>query len=343
MKEIIFFHPSNNYTGSTRVLCDTIEEEYPDGEVVVVTKNINNSGFISDNKRIKIISVYFPLNNARLIKLISPILSNFHLFILAIFYGWRYKTFYINTITPSSATLAGKLMGKNIIYHIHEKFILDSIRTRLKEYIFNHTNATRIFVSEYTKNQYPLKPYPTIIRYNKLSKDFISKVNITPIEERSLKRIIMISSFSRAKGVYTYIELAKHMPEYKFTLIVSAEQQEINDITSTIPNNLTIYPNQKDIHPFLQNADLILNLSIPDLCIETFGMTIIEAMAYGIPAIVPNIGGPIEIIRNGYNGYCVDVTNLQDLQTKIKRTLNKKNYSILAINALERIKIFTHK
>lgn len=44
--------------------------------------------------------------------------------------------------------------------------------------------------------------------------------------------------------------------------------------------------------------------------VETFGMTILEAMAYGIPAIVLNVGEPMEIVSDGYNGYCIDVSDV---------------------------------
>ena len=343
MKKIIFFHPNNDYTGSTRVLCDIIEADYPNCEVVVVTKNINNNGFLSDNKRIMIIRVFFPIINIGLIRFILPIFSNFHLFILALFYGCRFDVFYINTIMPSSAALAGKIMGKTIIYHIHEKINSNSFIIRVKEYVFNHTKATRVFVSEYTKNQYPESQYTSIIRYNKLSKSFVSKINIISAEDRSLKNIIMLCSLSKAKGIFAFIELAKQMTEYNFSLVISADQKKIDDfIDIPISDNLTIYPNQQDIHPFLQYSDLLLNLSNPLLVVEAFGLTIIEAMAYGIPAIVPDVGGPVEIVIDGYNGYCVDVTNLQELQIKIKYILDREKYSIFSFNALERVKKFEY-
>ena len=63
----------------------------------------------------------------------------------------------------------------------------------------------------------------------------------------------------------------------------------------------------------------MLNLSNPFLCVETFGMTILEAMAYGVPSIAPNIGGPIELIEDGYNGFCVDVTDARSLRKRLRK------------------------
>lgn len=96
-----------------------------------------------------------------------------------------------------------------------------------------------------------------------------------------------------------------------------------------IPGNLHIYPTQKDIHQFLANADLIVNLSDPSGWIETFGMTILEAIAYQIPALVPNVGGPTELVENGVNGYCIDTTNVTEVCKYIKVVFDEDNYSKL--------------
>ena len=69
-------------------------------------------------------------------------------------------------------------------------------------------------------------------------------------------------------------------------------------------------------------------------------MTILEAMAYGIPAIVPNVGGPLELIENGYNGYCIDVTKIDAIKQAITLALDKDNYNRLAINSLNHLKNF---
>jgi L-malate glycosyltransferase len=67
---------------------------------------------------------------------------------------------------------------------------------------------------------------------------------------------------------------------------------------------------------------LLLQLSHPETWVETFGLTILEAMAYGIPAIGPNIGGLTELIVNGVNGYTVNPHDLQDIGSKIDELMN---------------------
>ena len=337
----IFFHRSNDYTGSTRVLANIIEAEYSNQKIIVVAVNQNDLGFLSELNNVKIRNVWYPLVNGKRIRYLSYIASRIHLFFIALIFGFRFETFYINTITPYPAVLAGWLLNKKIIYHVHEKFLGRSGEVKLMEYVFDHTRATRIFVSEYVKNQYSNVTCPVIIKYNKLSKSFVNDVKITPFERRRLCNILMISSLSVSKGVFQYVELAKAMPEYNFTLILSASIEEVSSFSkSHSSDNLLVVSAQSNIHPFLQQSDLLLNLSNPMLCVETFGLTIVEAMVYGIPAIVPNIGGPIELIANGYNGYCVDVTDLQMLRQKIIECCSESNYFRMATNSFERVKLF---
>ena len=146
----------------------------------------------------------------------------------------------------------------------------------------------------------------------------------------------MLSSLSLEKGVDMFVKLADFMPEYRFTLILSTDKEHITNFFSSynVPENCEILSSQPDIHPFLYNADLILNLTNYTLCIETFGMTILEAMPYGIPAVVPNVGGPLELIENGYNGYSVDVRDTESLVYHIKLALDKDNYERLVVNTL---------
>lgn len=57
-------------------------------------------------------------------------------------------------------------------------------------------------------------------------------------------------------------------------------------------------------------------------------------IVYGIPAIVPNIGGPTELIEDSYNGYCVDVTEVELVALKVCDALERENYEGLWIDLI---------
>lgn len=342
MDKVLFFHPRNDFTGSTRVLANIIESDYNKQSITVITVN-KNEGLLSGLSNVKIIGIYYPQYHGKNIPIITPILWRLHVIFLTLFYGYRFDVFYINTIIPYYAAIIGRIYRKKIIYHIHEKFIQKGIIIMISEYIFNHCPAKRIYVSEYVKNQYKNNKHcETIVKYNTLPVSFLSKVKVVPIELRTRKVIIMMCSLTKIKGIFTFISLAESMPEFKFKLIISADYKKIKDFLfdTQIPVNLEIVSAQKDIHPYLQSSDVILNLSIPKYCIETFGMTILEAMAYGIPAIVPNVGGPLELVSDGYNGFCIDVTNIEEIRKKIMLILDENNYKTFVSNSLIVLKKF---
>lgn len=340
MKEVLFFHPQNDFSGSTRVLANVIETEYSGRNISVITFN-KTKGFLSIIQNVNIIPVKELRFKNKRIPLFTSIAWRLYAFWLSLKYGRKYDTFYINTILPYYAAIAGRLLHKNIIYHIHEKFVIKSSGIKFAEYILKNAKAKHIFVSEYVKKQYKLTG-ENIVKYNKLSPSFMKEVKYNPIEQRSRKNIIMMASLLKAKGLFTFVEVARMMPEYSFVLVISSNKKNIDDFFHCdIPANLHLYPVQQNIHPFLHSSDLILNLSIPSEWIETFGMTILEAMAYGIPAIVPNVGGPTEIVEDGYNGYCIDVTNTSLVSDTIKKVLEKEDeYTRLSNNALIRLKHF---
>jgi glycosyltransferase involved in cell wall biosynthesis len=130
----------------------------------------------------------------------------------------------------------------------------------------------------------------------------------------------MISSFKKYKGIYEFIDLADSFTNYNFELVLNADKQEVDLLRKNYNSlrNLKIYSRQKNIIPFYKNTNLLLNLSIPELVVETFGMTVIEAMFFGVPAIVPPVGGITELIVDGYNGFRVHPLDKNELKSKIE-------------------------
>lgn len=336
MKPILFFHPKNDYTGSTRVLADVIARDFSGQFVDIITNRNQNKGFLSELPNVRLIGHCMPTWHGRRIPVVTPVVWRIHFVLLTLCFGWRYDTFYINTITPYLAALLGRLYGKKIIYHVHEKFVWRSLSVRIMEWVFAHTKAHRIFVSEYTKSCYINNPLCTSeVCYNHLGKHFLDKVHMKPIQERKRDTILMIASLSKIKGLSTFMTVAELLPKFHFRLMLSADMESIRTFLGwSVPDNVELISAQSDIHPYLREADLMLNLTNPYLCVETFGLTILEAMAYGIPSIVPNVGGPTELIKDGYNGFCVDVTDAKVVAEKTLYILESITYEQFVSNSL---------
>lgn len=347
LQKTIFFHQSNDYSGSTLALLNVIKKKYYDQNVIVVTEDKYNAGFLTGVDNITVKHTVYPKIFGHKIWIISSLISRLSQFYFALFCSRKYDCYYINTIVPYNVAIAAKLLHKKVIWHIHEKFfikwynIIPYLESCVREYVFNHISADKIFVSEYVKGQYDSKKGIPVVEYNVLSQDFVRGVDVVPIQLREKRSIVMLCSLTKAKGICIFLKVARSLPEYKFTLVISASQKKIDSFfKSEVPRNVKIVAGQKDVHPFYKNADLVLNLSDPSMCVETFGMTIIEGLSYGLPAIVPNIGGPIEIISDGFNGFCVDVTNITEICAKVKYCLSYGNYERLAKNAIDSCKKF---
>jgi L-malate glycosyltransferase len=101
--------------------------------------------------------------------------------------------------------------------------------------------------------------------------------------------------------------------------------------------NLHIYAAQPNVHTFYERADVLLNLSHPDVCVETFGMTILEAMYYAVPCIVPRVGGPIELVQDDYNGFQLSHLQITEIACGIEMlATNHKRYREIAYLARQK-------
>jgi glycosyltransferase involved in cell wall biosynthesis len=130
----------------------------------------------------------------------------------------------------------------------------------------------------------------------------------------------MLCSLKQYKGVDDFLVLAGLQPGIAFELVLNSPREEMERWLSgrKVPANCSVYPTQSDTHPFYQRATIVVNLSHPDKWVETFGMTILEGMAYGLPVIVPVSGGVRELVDEGVNGFCCDYRDLEKLAGHIR-------------------------
>jgi glycosyltransferase involved in cell wall biosynthesis len=148
------------------------------------------------------------------------------------------------------------------------------------------------------------------------------------------------------KGIKEFIQIAARLTNIKFDLVVSANDEELNAYfkNDRFSENMSLYATQIDVHPFYARASLVLNLSHPDLWLESFGLTVLEAMHYGVPAIVPPFGGISELVKDGYNGYKISVKDLDKITNTIHQIYeNPELHKDLSMHAKEMAKHFNYE
>lgn len=177
---------------------------------------------------------------------------------------------------------------------------------------------------------------------NALPKEFTDRLHPNPETAFERKTVLMLSSLKEYKGTREFIELAEKLPQYKFVLVINDSEENINnylaanklhDLTGGV--NLTIYPRQADVTSFYNTATIVIVLTNSRQAVETFGLTALEAMSAGLPVIVPTQGGIAEMVKDGNNGYKIDVQELDAVGKHICVLLdNKELYIRMANNAL---------
>ena len=86
----------------------------------------------------------------------------------------------------------------------------------------------------------------------------------------------------------------------------------------------------------LKNALLLV---FPSECYESFGYTIIESYACGVPVVASDSGGARELVQEGQTGFLFEPGNPLDLQEKILQLVaNRQRLLKMKEHALERAK-----
>lgn len=339
---IIAVHLLNDYSGSPKVLMQLLQCWTKANCTTLLYTSGGRQGFLSNIPKVTTNNYWYPFVKNKFLRLLYLLTSQFILAILLLRQLQKTDVLYINTVLPFGAAIAGKIVGCKVIYHIHETSIKPKILKKILFLIVQHTASEVVYVSHFLANQEPLKLKKTVL-YNVLERDFQvkAKQSYDPLKKSNI--ILMICSLKSYKGVNEFLALAKRNQEFIFKLVVNASEKDIALYfkDETLPNNLLVYPTQTNTHPFYAEAAMILNLSDTQQWVETFGLTILEGMAYGLPAIVPPVGGVTEVVENNGNGFWIDSKELDLLSDTIHKLLNDPVlYVSMSQKALEKSEQF---
>lgn len=339
--KIFTIHLLNDYIDNTKIVRQLIKGWIKNNLEIVLLTNQNKTGFLSNlDSDFKLI--WYKLDSNKFVVLINLLISQFIVFFKILKFAKKEDLIYINTILPFGAAIAGKLKGCRIIYHIYETSIKPTL---FKKFVFSIAKATAtevIYVSNFIAKQELIKIKSHIL-HNAVEEEFLKKAIKNRNSHSSINNVLMVCSLKKYKGVFEFIELAKENKEYRFKLVLNASKDEIKRFfkNTTIPNNCTLVKSQTDLHSFYKWADVILNLSKPKEWIEAVGLTIIEGMAYGLPAIIPPIGGITELVEENHNGFIANSTNFNELNNALnKLMINNEIYHMMSIYATEKIHDF---
>ena len=343
---ILCTHLFNDYSGSPLVLSTAIKAMNENDHAVTIMTS-KSEGFLSNLETAEHLVDYKFYKN-KIFRLIQLTYNQLIMMFFVLKNSRNFDIIYINTLLPFGAAIGGWITGTKVIYHIHETSINPIIFKNFLLWVAKITASEAIYVSEFLMEKEPLKGVSSKVIYNSLNPTFVEKAEdflSTHPEKEYPFTTLMLCSLKEYKGVFEFVELANRMPKYKFELVINSTMEQINEFfkDKNLPDNLVIFPAQKDVHWFYERAHLVVNLSHLDRWVETFGMTILEAMHYGIPTIVPPVGGPVELVESGKNGYLISSKFLDEIQLAIEQMANQEHiYDSFVRGAMIKAKGFSN-
>lgn len=338
--KIFAFHLLNDYSGSPKVLMQLVKGWVNEGIETTVVTGAGRNGFLSNLTGVRYKYFTYEFASNPWIRLFRLVYSQLRLFISLYRVVTKQDIIYINTVLPFGAALLGKVKGCRIIYHIHETSMKPAM---LKKFLFGIAQWAAqdvIYVSHYQAFLEKTSFRKVHVLYNAIENTFLDQAKVNRIQSNVARHILMVCSLKEYKGVHEFVSLAELHSTSLFKLVVNADEGVIKKFFEhrNLPANLTLHATQTNLHPFYSWADVIVNLSRPDGWIETFGLTIVEGMAYALPAIVPPVGGITELVTEGVNGFMADSRNISELTAKLTiLEQDETTYAYLCKNAAHEI------
>lgn len=234
------------------------------------------------------------------------------------FFILKYKPDIIHIHTPS-LIIPTFFFKKRVVCTIHNVKI-DSRPIRLNQNLISISKS----VQEDVERRY--KKTSTLV-YNAIDTSKVVPKRSSPGGARQFKIVQVSRLDTRQKGQDILIKAFKRIcelnPNVVLTLIgdgASRESLETLIRSENLQDKVEMIGNKdRDwVYNNLHQYDLFVQPSR----FEGFGLTIVEAILCGLPVIVSNVDGPMEIIENGRYGLYFENENVDDLFEKIKLTID---------------------
>ena len=322
---IVFVHLLNDRSGSPRVLCGVMAALVEPGVRQMLYMGCGGDGFLSESG-VPARRYTYRRGSNRWAVLRNWLASQLDL--SCKLWGARDidqdATLYVNTLLPFAAAVYGRLTGRRLVWHVHEVSLQPRALQWLLVVLVKWAADTVICVSEFQRSRLRLSS-ACVVRNAVDVAIFASGMrNVYMPRRDSVFRVCLLCSLRDYKGVPEFLRLARTFEGdagLRFVLVASDDAAVVRTYLETrdAPRNLEVHHCVEDVTTIYAQAGLVVNLSRVDICQETFGLTLLEAMAFGIPVIAPPVGGPADLVEDGVQGYRVDSRDADALQAAVAR------------------------
>lgn len=249
--------------------------------------------------------------------------------VIVVHHGDPYLKFYFYLLT--------KKVNKKFVTVVHscyeDRYFYpnNTVKRILAKLIYQKSmlNSNKIiFVSKAGKLSYEKKfKIPSnlsCVVYNGVGIDKIEAGKSTILCIPNVYEITYIGRLEEIKGVDLLINaIAKINNKYSVHCSIIGDGSIREDLHKKVKHlNLssviTFYGKQDNVIPFLEKTDIFV---YPSICQEVFGISVVEAMAFGKICISNQVGGLPEIIINGKNGFLTEELSVEGLERAIEHAI----------------------
>ena len=163
------------------------------------------------------------------------------------------------------------------------------------------------------------------IVYNGIGSELINTGKQNVIDGCQPYKLLYIGRLNKIKGVDLLLRAVSTLKnDYELQLSIVGDGPERETLERLmgdlgLEHIVCFCGESMDIQKYLSNADIFI---YPSTCQEVFGISLVEALSYGVPCVANCLGGIPEIIQDGYNGILTEETSSEGLTIAIKKLLD---------------------
>jgi glycosyltransferase involved in cell wall biosynthesis len=229
-----------------------------------------------------------------------------------------------------------KFSLQGILHKCFRKSLIQSLLAQMSFWYYNLTNLFNNIDYFFVLTQFQKEK---VISLGIDKKRIILKPNSLKINfniQKVRNGYIYVGRLEESKGICKLLEVWNHL-DNKFILTMIGGGDIEESLKSKYYKSNIIFKGKCSREETLEKISNAKYLIQPSIWYETFGLTIVEAMSYGVPVIGFDIGTRKNFIKDEVNGFLSNGNNLKEV---IKKSLEYDNYDILSKNAIKQAKEF---
>lgn len=161
-----------------------------------------------------------------------------------------------------------------------------------------------------------------------------------PFDKKTID-IVYVGRLEKEKGIMEALKAFQELADYPIVLNVAGTGKLNDDIQRWIQkeeiSNVRLLGQIKGVYGLLQNCDIFV---LPTYY-EAISLSILEAMACGLPVVASKVGGIPEVVKDGDTGFLVAPKDINQLRDRLERLiLSKKLREEMGQKGRERVIAF---